>query len=565
MSEPTIEPIPLSQRWRSAVQEASPQLALPAELDPLMSPLAATRQAGLKSDDETRAFANLLGVTFHESLAEQQPSAEFVDRVPIGFAREHLVVGMASRGLLLSVVLGSVESWSQLDVLARHLRRRIEPSFAPREQVKVAINAAYTQQSGQTERVLASFEGNVFEELAQLDAREDLLDTSDRAPVIKLVNTMLFDAVTSLASDVHVQPYEERLVVRMRIDGVLFDMFHVPKRLQEEVLSRIKVLGKMNIAEKRLPQDGRATVEVGDRLIDLRIASMPTSHGERVVIRLLDKSARLYSLGELGLGEANLARFRQLIHREHGMILVTGPTGSGKSTTLYSALREINARELNVITLEDPIEYQLDGISQTQINVKKGMTFASGLRSILRQDPDVIMLGEIRDQETAVMAIQSALTGHLVFSTLHTNDAASAITRLLDLGIEPYLLASSLVGVLAQRLVRQLCSKCAETYLPTLEDFRILDLPHVPDVTAKRGVGCGACRSTGYRGRFSICELLPINEPIRGQIQCRANAAQILATAVQHDMRLMKHDGLEKILMGKTTFEEVAKVTVTVD
>ena len=565
MAEDSVVPMSLGGRWREAVHDVAPQLALPADLDPLMSPLAATRQAGLKSDDETRAFANLLGVPFHESLAEQQPSAEFVDRVPIGFAREHLVVGMASRGVLLSVVLGSVESWSQLDVLARHLRRRIEPSFAPREQVKVAINAAYTQQSGQTERVLASFEGNVFEELAQLDSREDLLDTSDRAPVIKLVNTMLFDAVTSLASDVHVQPYEERLVVRMRIDGVLFDMFHVPKRLQEEVLSRIKVLGKMNIAEKRLPQDGRATVEVGDRLIDLRIASMPTSHGERVVIRLLDKSARLYSLGELGLGEANLARFRQLIHREHGMILVTGPTGSGKSTTLYSALREINARELNVITLEDPIEYQLDGISQTQINVKKGMTFASGLRSILRQDPDVIMLGEIRDQETAVMAIQSALTGHLVFSTLHTNDAASAITRLLDLGIEPYLLASSLVGVLAQRLVRQLCSKCAEPYTPTPEDFRLLDLPHIPEATAKRGTGCGACRSTGYRGRFSICELLPINEPIRGQIQSRANAAQILATAVQHDMCLMKHDGLEKILMGKTTFEEVAKVTVTVD
>ena len=358
------------------MHDVSPQLALPAELDPLMSPLAATRQAGLKSDDETRALANLLGVPFHESLAEQQPSAEFVDRVPIGFAREHLVVGMATHGLLLtaalSVVLGSVESWSMLKVLTRHLRRRIEPSFAPREQVRAAINAAYTQQSGQTERVLASFEGNVFEELAQLDSREDLLDTSDRAPVIKLVNTMLFDAVTSQASDVHVQPYEQRLVVRMRIDGVLFDMFHVPKRLQEEVLSRIKVLGKMNIAEKRLPQDGRATVEVGDRLIDLRIASMPTSHGERVVIRLLDKSARLYSLGELGLGEANLTRFRQLIHREHGMILVTGPTGSGKSTTLYSALREINARELNVVTLEDQSNTSSTASARRRSTSRKG-------------------------------------------------------------------------------------------------------------------------------------------------------------------------------------------------
>src|SRR5258706_4051078 len=295
----------------------------------------------------------------------------------------------------------------------------------------------------------------VLDEVANIASREDLLDNASRAPVIKLVNLILFEAVKSNASDVHVQPYEDRLMVRTRIDGVLYDAFSLPKNIQEEVISRVKVMGRMNIAEKRLSQDGRATVQVGERNIDLRIASLPTSYGERIVIRLLDKSTRLYSLPEIGMDERTLGRFGQLINVEHGLILVTGPTGSGKSTTLYSVLRQLNSKEKNILTLEDPIEYQLDGISQTQVSDKKGMTFASGLRSVLRQDPDIIMVGEIRDLDTATMAIQSSLTGHLVFSTLHTNDAASAVTRLLDLGIEPYLVASSVVGVLAQRLVRR--------------------------------------------------------------------------------------------------------------
>mgnify|MGYP000412539761 FL=1 len=282
----------------------------------------------------------------------------------------------------------------------------------------------------------------LLRDVSALASREDLLDTEGRAPIIRLVNHLLFDAVKAGASDVHIQPYEDRVVVRQRIDGVLFDSFEIPKAVQEEVLTRVKVLGRMNIAEKRLPQDGRATVQLGDRNVDLRIASLPTSHNERIVIRLLDKSARLYTLGELGMPPHYLQAFRQLIQRDHGMILVTGPTGSGKSTTLYGALQEIDSVDLNVLTLEDPIEYQLDGISQTQINEKKGMTFASGMRSVLRQDPDIIMVGEVRDGETAVMAIQASLTGHLVFSTLHTNDAASAVTRLLDLGIEPYLVSS---------------------------------------------------------------------------------------------------------------------------
>ena len=409
----------------------------------------------------------------------------------------------------------------------------------------------------------------VLSQLESLAGREDLLDVSGRAPVIKLVNLILFEAVKGGASDVHIQPYESRLVVRFRIDGILFDAFDVPKPLQEEVVSRIKVIGKMNIAEKRLPQDGRATVQVGDRRIDLRIASLPGSHGERVVLRLLDKSARLYTLPEIGMDREVLVRFREAIRLEHGLVLVTGPTGSGKSTTLYGALQEINSRESNIVTLEDPIEYQIDGISQTQINTKKGLTFAAGLRSVLRQDPDVIMVGEIRDHETAVMAIQSALTGHLVFSTLHTNDAASAVTRLLDLGIEPYLVSSSLLAVMAQRLVRKVCSDCAEQRPATPAETAFLgigpnnregeapaepktagDCPNFSEPARKNGTvplsaggllthgrGCSNCRETGYRGRVGVFELLMVDDPVRSKIQDRSNASEIRDVALTHGMR----------------------------
>ena len=368
-----------------------------------------------------------------------------------------------------------------------------------------------------------------------MESRDDLLATDGQAPVVELVNLILLDAVKGAASDIHFQPYRENLIVRYRIDGVLFDAHTVPKALQDEVLSRIKVLGKMDIAEKRLPQDGRATVTVGDRVIDLRIASLPGSYGERVVLRLLDKSTRVYSLSEVGMDEGTQRRVRELIALEHGLILLTGPTGSGKTTTLYAALQEINTRDRNVLTLEDPIEYDIEGISQTQINVKKGLTFASGLRNVLRQDPDIIMVGEIRDHETAVMAIQSALTGHLVFSTLHTNDAASAVTRLLDLGIEPYLVSSSLLAVLAQRLVRKVCSKCAIEKELTTDERTQLDLEREEPATAplhyRIGSGCPACRNTGFRGRVAICELLRVDESIRRHIQSRAKVRLTFADA----------------------------------
>lgn len=323
-------------------------------------------------------------------------------------------------------------------------------------------------------------------------------------------------------------------------------------------------MGKMNIAEKRIAQDGRATVQVGDRVVDLRLASVPTSFGERIVIRLLDKSQRLYTLDDLGMDRRTLTGFQGLIRQEHGLILATGPTGSGKSTTLYAALQEINSKTRNILTLEDPIEHQLPGISQTQVSEKKGMTFASGLRSVLRQDPDVIMVGEIRDRETAVMAIQSALTGHLVFSTLHTNDSASAVTRLMDLGIEPYLVASSLIGVLAQRLVRQVCHECGQPYEPDPEELSQFGLQahDLEDSHLKRGVGCDHCRQTGYRGRVGIFELLSIHEPIRRLIQSRATASEIKAAAAAAGMTTLVDDAIIKMTSGVTTVEEVNRVDV---
>jgi general secretion pathway protein E len=531
--------------------------------DDTIPPVHAADSEGGDSVEPLAAWAARWHVPWTTQLDPGTVSPDFRERVPIAFARQHVVLGLTTESGRQRLVIGRQESWPQRDILSRWLRRSLEPAFAPPEVILAAIDIAYAARDSQTSQALADVtpadDGGL--RLTFL-AREDLLDTAERSPVIRLVNAILFDAVTQLASDVHVQPYEDRLVIRFRIDGVLFDVQTLPPQIQEEVLSRVKIVGRMNIAEKRLPQDGRATVAVGSRQIDLRIASLPTAYGERIVIRLLDKSARVYSLPELGLGEETVRRFRQLIRREHGLLLVTGPTGSGKSTTLYATLQELNSGTTNVVTLEDPIEYQLPGISQTQINPKKGLTFASGLRSVLRQDPDIIMVGEIRDQETAVMAIQSALTGHLVLSTLHTNDAASAVTRLLDLGIEPYLVASCLVGVLAQRLVRKNCTGCTQPCEPSVEELAALQLLAPSAGEFRRGAGCAACRQTGFRGRLALSELLVIQDDLRQQIQSQAHAAQLLQTGLQHGLVLMRDDGLAKVAHGLTTFGEVARVTV---
>lgn len=558
---------PLKARWADALNRGGADGVEPAApADPGRGDVAPARwaqQAGYSEHQQLQALAAVLGLCGEGQPHALEASAEYVARFPIAFSRQHRVLGLAGSGPVLRVAVCNWQGWAQLDVIARTLARPVEPVVAGETLILAAINNAYEERTGGAQELIDTLDGTVvLDELARLEGREDLLDTAGRAPVIKLVNLILFEAVKAQASDIHIQPYEERVVVRMRIDGVLFDSFDVPKGLQDEVLTRVKVLGHMNIAEKRLPQDGRATVQVGDRLVDLRIASLPTSHSERIVIRLLDKSARLYTLGELGMPPGTLARFGELITLEHGLILVTGPTGSGKSTTLYAVLQEINVKDRNVLTLEDPIEYQLEGISQTQINEKKGMTFASGLRSVLRQDPDIIMVGEIRDRETAVMAIQSSLTGHLVFSTLHTNDAASAVTRLLDLGIEPYLAASSLVAVLAQRLVRRICPHC-KTWAPAAEQAEEL-LPRRPDLHDKLlpyGRGCQQCRGTGYRGRIGLFELLVVDERCRAAIQARGNASEIRSVALAGGMTLLEDDGVAKALAGQTSISEVVRVT----
>ncbi len=498
-------------------------------------------------------------------LGGAHPSAFFLKRVPIHFARHKRVLGLAADSGPMCVAMADPADQQTRDVLRRWLGGPIRPVAADEEQLAAAINQAYGQQRGAAQEFVETLDRNaVMDEIAGLEGREDLLNVSDRAPVIRLVNLVLFEAVQQEASDIHVQPYEDRVIVRMRIDGVLFDAFDLPKGVQEEVVSRVKVMGRMNIAEKRLPQDGRATVQVGDRVIDLRLSTVPASHGERVVIRLLDKSVRLYTLGELGMDRGALARFTQLIGVEHGLILVTGPTGSGKTTTLYAALGQINSKQRNIITLEDPIEYQLEGVSQIQIAIKKGMTFASGLRSVLRQDPDIIMVGEIRDHETAVMAIQSALTGHLVFSTLHTNDAASAVTRLLDLGIEPYLVSSSLVGVLAQRLVRRICGRCASPYAP--DPAELETLRYAPSAAEqarfRKGRGCVVCRDTGYHGRTGCFELLTVDDDIRRLVQAHATASEINEAARRAGMHSLREEGLMKVAAGETTLEEVMRVSV---
>ncbi len=423
---------------------------------------------------------------------------------------------------------------------------RIALRSMERAELEAAIASAYAGAGGDASQVADEFDADLdlTKLLQDVPAIEDLLESSDDAPVIRMINALLTQALREGASDIHIEPFEQTSVVRFRIDGSLRDVVRPRKAIHASLISRIKIMAQLDIAEKRLPQDGRITLRVGGKPVDVRVSTLPTGHGERAVLRLLDKEAGRLDLGHLGMSADLLPHFDTLIKQPHGIVLVTGPTGSGKTTTLYAALSRLNATTTNILTVEDPIEYDLIGVGQTQVNARIDMSFAKALRAILRQDPDVIMIGEIRDLETAQIAVQASLTGHLVLATLHTNDAAAAVTRLLDMGIEPFLLSSSLLGVMAQRLVRKLCVHC-----------KAQDGPYY------RAVGCDKCGHTGYQGRVGVYELLETNDQISAQIHNRASEAEIRSAAQHSGMKTMREDGERWLRDGTTTQAELLRVT----
>ncbi|MBI2962528.1 MAG: type II secretion system ATPase GspE [Deltaproteobacteria bacterium] len=508
--------------------------------------------------------ASYYGLPFVEQLPAETVAPELLVRLPIQFAKRHNLLPIAVDGDVVVVATGNPSAIGPIDDLRLVFGRTIRAVVAPAAAIAEAINRAYDRAAGSTAELVSGLDEERLDLIAtELEEPQDLLDASDEAPIIRLVNQLIFQAVKDRASDIHIEPFERELVVRFRIDGILYDIVKPPKRFQPIIVSRVKIMAGLNIAEKRLPQDGRIRTKIAGKDVDIRVSVIPTAFGERIVMRLLERTATLLELEQLGLVGQNLKTVQRLVRQSHGIILVTGPTGSGKTTTLYAALQKINSNEKNIITIEDPIEYQLAGVGQMQVNPKIELTFASGLRSILRQDPDVIMVGEIRDVETAEIAIHAALTGHLVFSTLHTNDSFGAVTRLVDMGIEPFLVSSSVNAVMAQRLVRRVCTACRAAYAPSAEQLREvgIDPQRVTGNVYRPGGGCAECKHTGYRGRIGIHELLIVDDEVRALIMKNADAATIRRSATSRGMPTLREDGAQKVLDGLTTIEEVIRVT----
>ena len=518
-----------------------------------------------------KALAAQLELRYQMRLGTDEISPELIKLVPINFAKSARLLPLRRESTdadaHIVVALADPLDTSALDSVRMLLGTSIVPLLVPSQSILDCINSVYDRAKNEAEQLVDDMEAGDLDTVAhQLEEPQDLLDSSDEAPIIRLVNSLLFRAAKERASDIHIEPQEKDICVRFRIDGVLEEVIRPPKRFQNSIISRVKIMGALNIAEKRLPQDGRIRVKLAGRDIDIRLSTTPTVYGERIVMRLLDKSTVLLDLAEIGMDKDQLAIMESLIHKSHGIVLVTGPTGSGKTTTLYAAISKINRPDLNIMTVEDPVEYQLNGISQTPVNPKIDLTFANGLRSFLRQDPDVIMVGEIRDLETAEIAIQASLTGHLVFSTVHTNDAAGAITRLVDMGVEPFLVASSLMGVLAQRLVRVLCKDCREAYFPTPEELKQIGLTAQQVREASGGmlyrpVGCANCNNNGYRGRNGIYEMMLMDDEIRQLILKNVDSGTIKKSAVSKGMRTLMDDGAKKVLKGLTSIAEVLSVT----
>lgn len=502
-----------------------------------------------------------LGIAYLKEIDVNHINPEWVKEIPITYARQFEVLPIAMDDYAVTVAVSDPLNLQCLDDLRVIFQKEIKPVLCESKYVLDAINRVY-------ERVRQNL-GEIGQEAESefqydLDEPVDLLESSeDDAPVIRFVNNLFFRAVKDKASDIHIEPYERDMVVRLRIDGVLYDVARPPKGLHAGISSRIKLMGELDIAEKRLPQDGRIKVKIAGKDIDIRLSVIPTAHGERLVLRILDKSSVRLDLKDLGFDDETIKTINQLIHKKHGIILVTGPTGSGKTTTLYASLSRINSIDRNIITVEDPIEYDLKGVGQIQANPKIGLTFASGLRAILRQDPDVIMVGEIRDRETAEIAIQASLTGHLVFATIHTNDAPGAVTRLVDMGVEPFLVSSSLLAVLAQRLCRKVCQNCKELYVPQPVELENLGLD--PNVFGGsqivRNKGCHECGGTGFRGRMVVHELMILDDELRAIIMQKSDSTVLKRAAQEHGMINLRQCGIQKVLMGETSAVELVAVT----
>jgi type IV pilus assembly protein PilB len=520
-----------------------------------------------KEDDVLMAEADVLGLTFLD-LEQYLIDEDIVKLVPEKIARAHLVMPVFRIGNNLTVATSEPTNILSLDEVRSAAQCEIDVVLCAKSTIKKTIDQYYGV-GGSLSDVAKTFEPAGKNAKGRREAEpalstEDLGRAAEEAPVIKIVNLLIMKALDEKASDIHIEPEEDMLRVRNRVDGMLHEASQLPKKMHLAIASRIKIMAKLDISETRKPQDGKIRLKIENRDLDIRVSTFPTTHGENIVMRLLEQSKLVLGLSDLGFEKEMNKTFDLLIRKAYGMVLVTGPTGAGKTTTLYSALTTINSMEKNIITIEDPVEYQMSLVRQTQVNVKAGLTFASGLRSILRQDPDVILVGEIRDSETADIAVQAALTGHLVFSTIHTNDASGAVARLLDMQIEPFLISSALVGVLAQRLVRTICQGCKEAYKVDADVLKKMSLPGEV-TTFYRGKGCSRCKGTGYDRRMGIYELLTVDEQIRRLIIARASASEIKAAAQKAGMISIRQDGLTKASRGLTSLEEVMKVTLEED
>jgi type IV pilus assembly protein PilB len=523
----------------------------------------------LTEREKVKCLGDQWGFQFVD-LAEYSVDSEAVKSISQDLARRYKVIPISRNNGSLTLAMKNPLDVFAIDEVRLITGGEIEPVIACEEDIIATISNQYSGGTASAEAVselvddiqtadIALTETDVGDEDVSV---EELRELSEEAPVVKLTNLIITKGIQDRCSDVHVEPGKSSMRVRYRIDGIMHEGMVVPKKVQASLTSRIKIMADMDIAEKRAPQDGRISATVDGKQYDFRVSTLPNIHGEKVVLRVLDRSAVMIGLNKLGFLPHTSELFESMITRTYGIILVTGPTGSGKSTTLYSVLSKLNSGEKNILTIEDPVEYELAGITQTQVNNRAGVTFATGLRTMLRQDPDVIMVGEIRDEETAMIAVEAALTGHLVLATLHTNDAAGAITRLLDMGVESFLIASAVIGVLAQRLVRLICPKCKESYVPPKDAVKRLgiEIEDGGEVTFSRGRGCDHCRGTGYRGRMGIYELMPVTDKIRDLVLAKGSSYALKDAAIESGMKTLRDDAIQKILLGMTTVEESLRV-----